>query len=284
MQIINKKYLNLNDFGEKKSEYFLKNKPFPHIVNKELFNPIFLTEVLNEFPDLSNRQAFIKKNNFQVGKFYTGDETYFSTNTLILFHYLNSQPFLEYLQKLTGIKEKLFGDPYYFGGGLHQTKSGGWLKIHSDFKKHPYSNLDRRINMIIFLNKDWKDSFGGNLELWDRNMQKCEQIIPPTFNTSVIFKTTDYSNHGYPDPINCPNHISRKSIALYYYSNGRPENEINYKIRQKKDKTYWKPRHKNLTDKSDFNIKSSTLYLVISFLRKLIPGKIFSIYYKLKNQ
>jgi len=280
MHILNSRYYNLNKFGEANLNRYIQGTPFPHIVIERLFNSSLLSEVSEEFPDLSNGKPFKKKINYQVGKFYTGNETNFGFKTLRLFHYLNSQPWLDFLQTISGIEEKLFGDPYYWGGGLHQTKNGGWLKIHSDFKKHPDSNLDRRINVIIFLNKEWEKSFGGSLELWDKKMKKCVQSIPPIFNNTVIFNTTDYSNHGYPDPIHCPENISRKSIALYYYTNGRPENEINYKVRQKDDKTYWKPRKNNKLDNVDFNQKFSLYNLIVELIRKVTHQMIFRVLFR----
>ena len=280
MHILNSRYYNLNKFGEANLNRYIQGTPFPHIVIERLFNSSLLSEVSEEFPDLSNGKPFKKKINYQVGKFYTGNETNFGFKTLRLFHYLNSQPWLDFLQTISGIEEKLFGDPYYWGGGLHQTKNGGWLKIHSDFKKHPDSNLDRRINVIIFLNKEWEKSFGGSLELWDKKMKKCVQSIPPIFNNTVIFNTTDYSNHGYPDPIHCPENISRKSIALYYYTNGRPENEINYKVQQKDDKTYWKPRKNNKLDNVDFNRKFSLYNLIVELIRKITPQMIFRVLFR----
>ena len=118
-------------------------------------------------------------------------------------------------------------DPYLMGGGLHEIKRGGVLKVHTDFNRHPIFNLDRRINVLIYLNKNWKKEYGGNLELWDKNMNKCIKKIQPLFNSMVIFSTTDFSNHGHPDPLTCPDNISRKSLALYYFSSGRPKTEIN---------------------------------------------------------
>ena len=106
------------------------------------------------------------------------------------------------------------------GGGLHEIKKGGVLKVHTDFNKHPFKNLDRRINVLIYLNKNWKKNYGGDLEFWDEKMKKCQKKIQPKFNTMVIFSTNDHTNHGHPNLLKCPKHISRKSIATYYFSKG----------------------------------------------------------------
>ena len=142
-------------------------------------------------------------------------------------NFLNSDVFLEYLQKLTGIKEILISDPYLSGGGYHEIKSGGVLKVHADFNKHPRMNLDRRLNLLLYLNKDWDLSWGGNLELYNINdLSKPAVSIEPLFNRCVIFTTTSFTYHGHPEPLACPEDQSRRSIALYYFSTGRPDGEV----------------------------------------------------------
>ena len=144
--------------------------------------------------------------------------------TRLLLYQLNGSVFLQFLEQLTGI-DGLIPDPYFGGGGLHQIERGGYLKVHADFNWHPKLRLDRRLNLLLYLNKDWKEAYGGHLELWSRNMTRCVQRILPIFNRCVIFSTTDTSYHGHPDPLRCPPSITRKSLALYYYTNGRPEQE-----------------------------------------------------------
>lgn len=101
-------------------------------------------------------------------------------------HFLNSEPFLEFLQILTGIKEPLIGDPYFIGGGQHEIKKGGLLKVPADFNKHQKLDLDRRINLLVYLNKEWKEEYGGNFELWNKDMSKCKKNLP-LFNRIAIF-------------------------------------------------------------------------------------------------
>jgi hypothetical protein len=99
------------------------------------------------------------------------------------------------------------------------------LKVHADFNRHTRLQLDRRLNLLCYLNRDWREEYGGHLELWDREMKACVKRILPVFNRCVVFSTTDFSYHGHPDPLNCPKGWSRKSLALYYYTNGRPLDE-----------------------------------------------------------
>ncbi len=137
---------------------------------------------------------------------------------------LNSGIFIEFLERLTGI-EGLVPDPHLNGGGVHQIRRGGFLKVHADFNWSEKLKLDRRVNLLLYLNPGWKEEYGGHLELWDEKMSKCEKKVLPIFNRLVIFNTNDHSFHGHPEPLTCPEDIARNSIAMYYYTNGRPKEE-----------------------------------------------------------
>ena len=115
-----------------------------------------------------------------------------------------------------------------FGGGLHQSIKGAYLNVHVDYNIHPTTQFHRRLNVIIYMNKDWKDEYEGHLELWDLTENKQELIgkFAPAYNRCVIFETNEISFHGHPKPLNAPNGINRKSIATYYYTETRSENEI----------------------------------------------------------
>lgn len=214
----------LNDLAQQFAGEYQQNKPFPNIFFEDFFDPAILNQVLAEFPDLSQRNTIHYNNAFEK-KFAGRGEQDFGPATRSLMHFLNSEPFLKFLQQLTGIEETLLGDPYYLGGGLHEIKQGGLLKIHVDFNKHPKTQLDRRLNVLVYLNKDWQEEYGGHFELWNDTMEQCVKKISPKFNTLALFSTNHISYHGHPDPLNCPNDMSRKSLALYYYSNGRPKEE-----------------------------------------------------------
>ena len=240
VKILSDKFRNLDSFINQEKKNYSKASPYPHIVIKDFFDEQFLNEILESFPDLSKTTSSEHWKNKNEVKFGNNNYSSFPDKIKLFFDFLNSNQFLDFLQKLTSIKEKLVHDPELSGGGLHEIKKGGVLKIHTDFNRHPNLDLDRRINVLVYLNKNWKDSYGGHLELWDKNMSQCMKKILPSFNTMVIFSTTDFSNHGHPDPLNCPSEISRRSLALYYFSSGRPQNEIINK--DKKNRTYFKNR------------------------------------------
>lgn len=131
---------------------------------------------------------------------------------------LNSDAFVAELSRLTGIPG-LKADPSLEGGGLHQSQRGGYLNIHADFTVHPHQrNWRRRVNLLVYLNEGWEESYKGDLELWDRQMEACRKKISPVFNRCVIFNTDEDSYHGLPEPIQCPEGMTRKSIALYYFT------------------------------------------------------------------
>ncbi|MEP5613948.1 MAG: 2OG-Fe(II) oxygenase [Cyclobacteriaceae bacterium] len=245
---------NLGEIAKSHAKEYKSAFPFPNIHFEDFFNESFLDSVLAEFPDLSQTNARAFKNKKEI-KLAAKGETTFGVETKRFMHFLNSEVFLNFLQTLTGIKESLVGDPYFVGGGQHEIKKDGLLKVHADFNKHPMLGLDRRINVLVYLNKDWKEEYGGHFELWGTQMEKCEKKILPKFNTMAIFSTTDFSYHGHPDPLKCPEGMSRKSLALYYYSNGRPKSEVNRGLED--HSTIFKERRNNEEDQAVFSRRFS---------------------------
>lgn len=224
--MLNSKNRNLNQLANKLADTYQTNPPFPSIYIDNFFDEAFLEEVLHEFPKVDQLKDKIYYANPNEDKYATKGEYSFGKQTKRLVHFLNSQPFLEFLQKITGIEETLIPDPYFEGGGFHEIKPGGFLKVHVDFHKNKKLHLHRRVNFLIYLNKDWEEDYGGHLELWEKDMSRCVSKILPKFNRAAMFSTTGNSWHGHPDPVQCPEGNSRKSLALYYYTNGRPENEL----------------------------------------------------------
>jgi hypothetical protein len=202
---------------------YLTAPPFPHAVLDGLFADDVLDAVLAEFPRPQeiNWVRFDSPTEKKLG--YSYREPLGEALRSFLFE-MGSPPVLEFLQRLTGI-EGLIPDPYLGGAGPHQILRGGFLKVHADFNLHPLLKLDRRLNLIVYLNKDWLPEYGGHIELWSRDLSRCEQRVLPVFNRTIVFNTTDTSFHGHPTPLACPATMTRKSVSLYYYSNGRPAEE-----------------------------------------------------------
>lgn len=220
-------FFDLNKLEKVADEYhtrFINAKPFPHVAIDNLLPDEALETVLEEFPGTKQIDWIDFYGGVQT-KLASKTEEQMGPFTRFLMYQLNSATFIKFLEKLTGI-EGLIPDPHFWGGGLHQIKPKGYLKLHTDFNFHPVLKLDRRINLLVYLNKDWDESYGGQLELWDRDITRCEAKIMPLFNRIVVFNTNDYSFHGHPEPLACPPDRTRKSLALYYYSNGRPEHEV----------------------------------------------------------
>lgn len=197
--------------------------PFPHLAIDGLFEDEVLDRVLAEFPDPQQIpwQVFDNAQEKKLGYRYG---TELGENIERFMHQMSSPAVLEFLEQLTGITG-LIPDPYFGGGGPHQILPGGFLKIHADFNWHPKMRLDRRLNLLVYLNRDWREEYGGHLELWDREMGSAVERILPVFNRTVVFSTTDDSYHGHPVPLSCPPDRARRSVSFYYYTNGRPEEE-----------------------------------------------------------
>ena len=192
-------------------------EPFPHIVADHFLPDAVARMALAHFP----AGALSSDRVFEMG--YAGlhkrqilpDECDAAARQL--FQFFNSRPMLEFLEGLTAI-QGLIPDAYFTGGGFHETGRGGKLGIHADFRVNEQLHLHRRLNVIIYLNEQWEDSYGGSLELWNRDMSARCKAVAPLFNRCVIFNTDATSYHGHPDPLTTPDGVLRRSIALYYYT------------------------------------------------------------------
>lgn len=203
---------------------YMSADPFPHIVIDDFLPPEVLEPILEEFPGPKDIKWETFKNPAEV-KLASNQEPLLGPCTRHLLAQFNSQTMCEFLETLTGISG-IIPDPWFWGGGLHQIQPGGFLKIHADFNKHKTLGIDRRLNLLLYLNKDWKEEYGGHLELWDKQMQHCVKRVLPVFNRVVVFSTNDDSYHGHPVPLTCPPDRCRRSMALYYYTQGRPAEEV----------------------------------------------------------
>jgi len=206
--------------------------PFPYIVIDNFLPTFILDRCLEELQEhdywYENNQEWINK--FERNKFYTPNH---DTNipelkkqipiTSMIIDYLNGNEFLGFLRDLTG-HESLHGDDMLMGGGIHKILNGGKLSVHTDYNTHPQTKHHRKLNLLLYLNKDWKDEYNGNLELWDKNVENCIVSVKPIFNRVVIFDIED-APHGHPIPLNVPEKVARYSLALYYFIDDMAERQ-----------------------------------------------------------
>jgi hypothetical protein len=201
---------------------FAAAQPFPHIAIDGLFDEALLDGLLADFPspDAAGLLRFDTHTEKKIGFFHGTSRL--APRLRAFLDAMNSFETLLFLEELTGI-DGLIPDPYFGGGGPHQIESGGFLKIHADFNWHPKLKLDRRLNVLVYLNRDWRDEYGGALELWNRDVTERVVSIAPLFNRTVIFATSEESFHGHPTPLRTPPGVTRKSMSLYYYTAPTPE-------------------------------------------------------------
>jgi len=227
--------INNLDLSDSLKFQYSVNKPFPHIIIDNFFNESILShaiEELKKFEDWGHDPTeYVKAH--QINKEFTpwNPDCYehFKTvapNASYVLNYLNSNITLNYLENLTGI-QNLLADNSWMGAGIHRIHSGGKLDVHIDYNWHKHMEAHRRINLLLYLNKDWKKEWGGDLELWEKDLSRKSIEIAPIFNRVVIFNITDEAYHGHPIPMTSPEGTSRYSFALYYFTKDRPQQEIN---------------------------------------------------------
>ncbi len=198
-------------------EVYQSALPYPHIVIDDFLEPAAAKAAMEEFPPLVpeewNNYLHVNERKFSN----TDPDTWGPTLRGIL-EQLNSPRFVRFVGRLIGVDD-LVADPSLEGGGLHQSTRGGFLNVHADYTVHPHNRKwQRRANILLYLNDEWKPEYGGDLELWSADMKECVTKVSPVANRVLIFTTDGTSYHGHPDPMECPEGVARRSLALYYFS------------------------------------------------------------------
>jgi hypothetical protein len=196
---------------------YRNGKPFPFIILDALLDPASALQAFQAFPPVQDK-GWIHYVHVNARKHGLNKMDRIPPYLGAVIQKFNSDRFVRFLEKLTGI-QGLHADETLDGGGLQLSQRGGFLNIHSDLNVHPHKRTwKRRVVVLLYMNKTWDTAWGGDLELWERDMSTCVQKITPVFNRCVVFTTDQDSFHGVPDPIMCPENETRKSIALHYYT------------------------------------------------------------------
>lgn len=207
---------------------FVAAQPFPHVVIENFLDPTIAAALLESFPAFERGNAIGDDGNLG-GKSTLDKVRQLGPAYRQLDDAIKSPAFLRAIGELTGIEDLLY-DPWYLGGGTHENRNGMSLDPHVDFNYHPSERWHRRLNLIVYLNHDWQDEWGGCLELF-RDPQvdaKPALSVAPTFNRCVIFETSEHSWHAFNRITLPPENAAetRRSIALYFYTHDRPAEEI----------------------------------------------------------
>jgi len=219
-----------NNFESYKNIYN-NQSPYPHVVIDNFLRDDVYNALMNEVNQLSkkpdsffinNVYGIIDEHDSQRGKRQVDGIEKMDLKMVEVIKFLNSKYFLGLVKDMTGFKE-LQSIENYSNSGYHQTHRGGFLDVHHDFNlSHHDSTLFRQINFLLYLNKNWESEWGGDLELWDKDMSGPVKLISPIGNRVVMFNI-DRAPHGHPNPLNCPENEYRKSFALYYYNRENPK-------------------------------------------------------------
>ncbi|EKE43260.1 hypothetical protein OCGS_2597 [Oceaniovalibus guishaninsula JLT2003] len=207
-------------------------RPYNHICIDDFLPDAVLRRVRADLRELPGAESAFDNARERLKTSYNPERL--PDYTRHLFQAFNSRPFILFLEELTGIKG-LIPDPYFIGAGIHRVANGGHLDIHADFNLHGQMKLERRLNVLIYLNPEWREEWGGSFEVWDKQMTRKEASFVPTYNRMVCFSTGSDTFHGNPEPVNHPEGEHRFSIALYYYTATWDES-------RKEHSTLFKPR------------------------------------------
>ena len=212
--------LNIEDLRERLSVLkteFATAHPYQHVVIDNFLPASVFQRAMTDF-DVVSKEQWTGYLHVNERKFANSNPATWGPTLQQIAHELNTPEFVSLLEELTGIPNLLI-DPTFEGGGLHQSLRGGFLNMHADFTVHPHQrHWKRRLNLLLYCNENWLPEYGGGLELWDATMSHAEKVVQPIGNRVLIFATDATSFHGHPDPLQCPDGVARRSMALYYFT------------------------------------------------------------------
>ncbi len=244
--------------GKKFAEKYQSGKPYHHICLDNFLPIAVIEKVREELGNLPESERSFDAAQERYKSQYAPDRL--PDYTRHLFQMFNSRAFILFLEEMTGIKG-LIPDPYFVGGGIHKTLTGGHLDIHADFNLHPHMKVERRLNVLIYLNPDWKAEYGGSFEIWENDMSRQVASFAPIENRMCCFSTGSNTFHGNPEPVNHPDGLPRQSIALYYYT-------ATWDASRKEHSTIFKPRPGS-SDQSEARARRHAL------LQEVLPPFLF---------
>jgi hypothetical protein len=195
---------------------FKNAKPFPHVVIDNLFSDDLLDELLRETPPIHD-DYWVHHDDEHEEKYGLRSAVELGPTGFQLTAFLHSASFLYFLSELTGIWQ-LLPDPYLQGAGYSLMPHGAKFDVHCDRNVAYQTGLSRRLALIVYLNKDWRHEYGGQLELWNQDGTRCDAVVEPVFNRTIVFAVDEGCYHGVPSPINSPFGWSRKSFLLYFHT------------------------------------------------------------------
>lgn len=201
--------------GTSFAEKYQSGKPYHHICIDNFLPMSVIEAVRADLASLPEAERSFDADQERFKSQYSPDRL--PEYSRHLFQAFNSRAFILFLEEMTGIKG-LIPDPYFVGAGIHKTLTGGHLDIHADFNLHKHMRVERRLNVLIYLNPEWKEEYGGSFEVWEKDMSRKVASFAPTENRMCCFSTGSDTFHGNPEPVNHPDGLPRQSIALYYYT------------------------------------------------------------------
>lgn len=210
---VNPQYLEPSE-TQRLAREFQNAQPYKHIILDNFLNTEIANRLFENFPSIEKLNKHYKglnENKSEGSNFSDFDPVFAQVREQIM-----SPAFAAWVAQVTGIPG-VFVTEDNLGTGLHQGTDGSFLDIHVDFNIHHIRNVHRRLNMLLYLNRDWKPEYGGAMEMWNADMTKLEKKVSPDFNRCLIFETSDISYHGY-SKITLPPGVTRKSFYTYFYT------------------------------------------------------------------
>lgn len=130
------------------------------------------------------------------------------------------------VEEITGIKQ-MEPDSKLYAGGISLMSEGNFLNPHLDNSHDSEREHYRVLNLLYYVSPNWKEEYGGNLELWDNGVKEKQRVIHSKFNRLVLMITNKTSYHSVSKVVHAGH---RCCISNYYFSPVPAENESYFHV------------------------------------------------------
>jgi len=121
----------------------------------------------------------------------------------------------------------LLPDERLYAGGVSLMAQGHYLNPHLDNSHDRDRRNHRVLNLLYYVTPDWRDDYGGHLELWDNGPGRPQRTLHSRFNRLVVMRTDERSWHSVSPVRHAGN---RCCVSNYYFSPQPVGRDVSYHV------------------------------------------------------
>lgn len=169
-------------------------------------------KIQNVFP---KSEAMVLKKSIREDKYVAAQMNLYNPLLEEIIYAFQDQRIVTIVGEICGINNPI-PDEFLYAGGISMMGNNQFLNPHLDNSHDKDRNLWRVLNLLYYVTPDWKEAYGGNLELWPNGLKADQITIHSKFNRLVVMATHNSSLHSVSLVIY---EGFRRCVSNYYFAN-----------------------------------------------------------------